>query len=59
MLTRWEESLIGREENGDCDEEELFAVKHNIHKRPIIIEYEAVLRRLFSLCDFELSYRHY
>ncbi len=48
MLTRWEESLLGREENGDCDENELFCVKNEIFTRPIVHEYEKLLRLLLS-----------
>ena len=48
MLTRWEESLYGREEKGDCNEDELFCVKHHIHNWPIVHEYEKLLRQLFS-----------
>lgn len=59
MLTRWEEILLGREENGDCDEEQLFAVKYNIYKRPIVNEYETILSKLLSLCGFELPHRDY
>lgn len=59
MLTRWEESFLGREENGDCDESQLFTVKHNIHKRPIVNEYEQFLRTLFFLCGIELPTRQY
>lgn len=47
MLTRWEESLLGREEKGDCDETQLFAVKKGIHQRPIVNEYAELLRKLF------------
>lgn len=47
MLTRWEESLLGREEKGDCDESQLFCVKHGIHQRPIVNEYVNLLRKLF------------
>lgn len=46
MLTRWEESLLGREEKGDCDESQLFCVKHGIHHRPIVNEYAELLRKL-------------
>lgn len=48
MLTRWEESLYGREEKGDCDENELFCVKHHVHTRPIVHEYEKLLRQLLT-----------
>ena len=46
MLTRWEESLLGREEKGDCDESLLFCVKHRIHQRPVVNEYADLLRQL-------------
>ena len=46
MLSRWEESLMGREEKGDCDESQLFCVKHRVHQRPIVNEYAEFLRRL-------------
>lgn len=48
MLTRWEESLLGREEKGDCDETQLFTVKMNIYQRPIVHEYEELLRKVLS-----------
>lgn len=46
MLSRWEESLLGREERGDCDESQLFVIKHGIYNRPIVNEYVEFLRRL-------------
>lgn len=49
MLTRWEESLMGREENGDCDETMLFTVKNDISKRPIVDEYGALLRSVLQV----------
>lgn len=59
MLTRWEESLLGREEKGDCDENQLFAVKMNIYQRPIVHEYEELLRLLFSDCGMTFRERKY
>ncbi len=58
MLTRWEESLIGREETGDCDETQLFCVKNEIHWRPIVNEYANLLRKLLPP-DLILSTREY
>lgn len=49
MLSRWEEFLLGREEKGDCDESLLFTVKHGIHQRPIVHEYESFLRTVLGL----------
>lgn len=46
MLTRWEEYLMGREENGDCNENLLFCVKHGLNKRSIVNEYAELLRRM-------------
>ncbi len=50
LVTRWEEFVIGREENGDCDENELFIIRNNLYRRPLIHEYEfflaAILRHL-------------
>ena len=59
MLTRWEESLLGREEKGDCDENELFAVKMGIYQRPIVHEYEELLRILLSEAGIPLKERKY
>ena len=58
MLTRWEESLLGREEKGDCDETEFFAVKYGFFNRPIVNEYAELLRTLF-LFDFPSPKRQY
>lgn len=58
MLSRWEESLLGREEKGDCEESQLFCVKHGIHQRPIVNEYADFLRQLLPL-DLSFSTRHY
>lgn len=58
MLTRWEESLLGREEKGDCEESQLFCVKQGIHQRPIVNEYADFLRQLLPL-DLSSSTRHY
>lgn len=59
MLARWEESLLGREEKGDCDEALLFSVRHNIYMRPIVHEYEELLRLLLSDCGIHLKERKY
>ena len=48
LLSRWEESLLGREDRGDCDETLLWAVKSGCFQRPIVHEYESFLR--FLLC---------
>lgn len=58
MLTRWEESLLGREEKGDCDESRLFCVKHGIHQRPIVNEYAELLRKLLA-SDMSCVTRNY
>ena len=58
MLTRWEESLLGREEKGDCDETQLFCVKQGIHQRAIVNEYAVFLKKLLPT-DFPLSTRNY
>ena len=58
MLTRWEESLLGREEKGDCDESQLFCVKHGIHQRPIVNEYAEFLRKLLP-SDLPCATRNY
>ena len=58
MLTRWEESLLGREEKGDCDETRLFAVKHGIFNRPIVNEYADFLRKMLP-SDLPISKRKY
>lgn len=59
MLTRWEESLLGREDKGDCDENELFTVKMGIYQRPIVHEYEELLRSLLSEAGITLKERDY
>ena len=52
MLTRWEEVLLGREEKGDCDETQLFTVKHDVYQRAIVHEYETLLRTLLNRMGF-------
>ena len=59
MLTRWEESLLGREEKGDCDENQLFVVKMNIYQRPIVHEYEELLKKLLSGTGIKFKERAY
>lgn len=59
MLTRWEESLLGREEKGDCDETLLFTVKNDIYQRPIVHEYEELLRNVLSNCGIQFKERNY
>lgn len=59
MLTRWEENFLGREEKGDCDESQLFSVRHNIYKRPIVNEYEAILRKILTSCGISLQSRQF
>lgn len=58
MLSRWEEFLLGREENGDCDETQLFAVKHGIYNQPVVNEYADLLRKLLP-SDIKWSSRKY
>lgn len=58
MLTRWEESLLGREEKGDCDESQLFCVRRGIHQRPIVNEYADFIRKLLP-SDISLLMRNY
>lgn len=53
MLTRWEEVLLGREDKGDCDETQLFTVKHDIYQRAIVHEYETLLRILLNRLGFD------
>ena len=59
MLTRWEEFLLGREENGDCDENELFCVKKGIFTRPIVHEYEKLIKLLLIDSDIQCDDRKY
>ena len=58
MLTRLEESLLGREEKGDCDESQLFCVRRGIHQRPIVNEYADFIRKLLP-SDISLLMRNY
>ena len=59
MLTRWEESLLGRDEKGDCQESQLFAVRNTIHCRPLVHEYEQLLRKLLEGCGISFQERQY
>lgn len=59
MLTRWEELLLGREDKGDCDETQLFTVKMGIYQRPIVHEYEELLRLLITDAGIPLKERKY
>lgn len=58
MLTRWEESLLGREEKGDCDESQLFCVRWGIYQRPIVNEYADFIRKILP-SDTSFSTRNY
>lgn len=58
MLTRWEESLLGREEKGDCDETLLFAVKQGLSHRPIVNEYAEFMRKLLP-SEIQFTSREY
>lgn len=58
MLSRWEEFLLGREEKGDCDETQLFCVKHGIHQRPIVNEYAEFIRKLLPT-NIQTASRNY
>lgn len=58
-LTRWEEiSLVPKDEFQRINEKELFSVKNNIHKRPVVDEYVELLKNIiqkkFSFNDFNL-----
>jgi len=59
MLTRWEESIYGRDEKGDCNEDVLFSVVHGIYKRPIVNEYEFFLRGILSRWGVKMQDREY
>lgn len=48
LLSRWEESLYGRDEKGDCKEANLFVVRNGLYHRPIVHEYECFLRSIFE-----------
>ena len=58
MLTRWEESLLGREEKGNSSGS-LYTVKNNIHQRPIVNEYEAFLKELLHLYGVQTKERSF
>jgi len=59
MLTRWEESIYGRDEKGDCNENLLFGVVHGICKRPVVNEYEFFLRGILSQWGVQMKQREY
>lgn len=59
MLTRWEESIYGRDEKGDCNEDFLFSVVHGIYKRPVVNEYEFFLRGILSRWGVKMKEREY
>ena len=59
MLTRWEELFLGREEKGDCNEEELFAVRNKIQMRPVVNEYEDLLKHLLASAGLTFKPRQY
>lgn len=47
MLSRWEEACIVQKDNhGRTVEKEMFAVKHNLHHRPIVNEWVELLWKL-------------
>lgn len=48
MLSRWEEYCMGRNETGRCKSVTLFCSHFCIDKRPIVHEYEELLRLLFA-----------
>lgn len=58
-MTRWEESLLGRDEKGDCSESQLFSVRNSLHQRPIVHEYERLLRKLLGDCGVHFKERQY
>lgn len=59
MLTRWEESMYGRDEKGDCSEKLLFTVKENIYQRPIVHEYESLLKGILKEWGIGIQERKY
>ncbi len=59
MLTRWEESIYGRDQKGDCNEDLLFGVVHGIYKRPVVNEYEFFLRGILSRWGVKMQDREY
>jgi hypothetical protein len=47
MLTRWEETVIDKKDIFNrCAESEMFVVRHNLFKRPIVNEYVSFLKSL-------------
>ena len=59
MLTRWEESLYGRDEKGDCPEKLLFTIRENIYQRPLAHEYEYLLKTLLNNWGISTKERAY
>jgi hypothetical protein len=54
MLSRWEEYIIGREKDGDCDENALFVVRNGLYHRPIVHEYESFFRKCFEIVEMPI-----
>ena len=60
MLTRWEEFVIKkRNKLGKVDEFELWAVKNDLYKRPIVNEYSDFLKKLLEKIDVNFSKKHH
>lgn len=59
MLTRWEESVLGRENKGDCDETQLFTVINEIYQRPLVHEYEQLLQTVLAEYGIQFKERAY
>jgi hypothetical protein len=55
MLTRWEETVIEKKDIfGRCMESEMFVVRHNLFRRPIVDEYVSFLRNLLIHLNFNI-----
>ena len=55
MLTRWEETVIEKKDIfGRCTECEMFVVRHNLFKRPIVNEYVSFLKNLLIHLNFNV-----
>lgn len=58
MLSRWEEFANTTDPDGlRCNENELFTIKNNLYKQPIVNEYLILLEKLFIKIDIALPKR--
>lgn len=59
LVSRWEEFLLGRNTEGECDEQLLLTVKAGAHRRPLVNEYASILGKILGSWGIDIPRHSY